>query len=111
MIDYHSIFIPVSDQQEASVCTDFSVTVAPKQLQAELSLSTQLKVKDPWRSASQLVRGPQATRAANESCFHPPPPFFLPALDGREMTLRRVPYVLDKMGLYGAHLRFNEHVF
>lgn len=43
--------------------------------------------------------------------FIPPPLFFLPALDGREMTLKRVPYVPDKMGLYGAHLRFNEHVF
>lgn len=41
----------------------------------------------------------------------PPPPFLLPAFDGCEMTLKRVPYVLDKMGLFGVHLRFNEHVF
>lgn len=41
----------------------------------------------------------------------PLPPFLLPALDGCGLTLKRVPYVSDKMGLYGAHLRFNEHVF
>lgn len=78
-----------------------------------------VKVKDSRRSAPQLVRGPQATRAADAALHSESPlpffplllPFLSPAFDGCETTLKRVSYVSDKMGLYRAHFRFNEHVF